>query len=123
MWQRGSVKEKLAKKEREMHREDAKQIAETMLRTCGRTVLLRVRQTTSAPPMEMTLKPCLLKVKGEAAELLVAASAIADVAGLPAELFSVAARIVVDEIVWRVVSYAAVECGETVIAWRVQLAR
>jgi hypothetical protein len=73
--------------------------------------------------MEMTLKPCLLKVKGEAAELLVAASAIADVAGLPAELFSVAARIVVDEIVWRVVSYAAVECGETVIAWRVQLAR
>jgi len=42
---------------------------------------------------------------------------------LPAELFSIAARVVVDEIVWRVVSYAALECGETVIGWRVQMAR
>jgi hypothetical protein len=71
----------------------------------------------------VVLKPCLLKVSGEAAELLVAASAVGDVAGLPAELFSVSARVVVDDIVWRVVSYSAMECGETVIGWRVQMAR
>lgn len=94
-----------------------------MLRTCGRAVVVRVRQAASAPPMEVALKPCLLKVSGEAAELLVAASAVADVAGLPGELFSVSARVVVDDTVWRVVSYAAMECGETVIGWRVQMAR
>jgi hypothetical protein len=42
---------------------------------------------------------------------------------LPAELFSITARVVADDIVWRVVSYTAMECGETVIAWRVLLAR
>jgi hypothetical protein len=73
--------------------------------------------------MELTLKPCLLKVSGDAAEMLVAASAVAEVAGLPAELFGVSARVVVDEAVWRVVSYAAVECGESVIGWRMQMAR
>jgi len=106
-----------------MQREDAKRTAETMLRTCGRSVILRVRQAAGGPPMEVVLKPCLLKVKDEAAELLVSAGALADVAGLPEELFSVAARVVADEIVWRLVSYAAVECGETVIAWRLQMAR
>ncbi len=75
------------------------------------------------PPMEVVLKPCVLKAGGEAAELLVAASAVADVAGLAAELFSVSARVVVGDAVWRVVSYAAMECGETVIGWRVQMAR
>ena len=55
-----------------MQREDARQIAETMLRTCGRAVVVRVRQATAMPPMEVTLKPCLLKVSGEVAELLVA---------------------------------------------------
>ncbi len=73
--------------------------------------------------MEVVLKPCLLKGNGDAAELLVAAGAVAGVAGLPAELFSIAARVVVDDVVWRVVSYAAMEYGETVAAWRVQLAR
>ena len=106
-----------------MQREDAKRIAETMLRTCGRAVVVRVRQPAGVPPMEVTLKPCVVKVNGEAAEMLVAASALADVAGLPEELFSISARVVADDIVWRVISYAAMECGETVICWRVQMAR
>jgi hypothetical protein len=104
-------------------REDAMQIAETMLRVAGRAVTVRVRQSASSPPMEVVLKPCLVKVSGEAAELLVAASALAKVAGLPAELFSISARVVVGDTVWRVVSYAAMECGETVVCWRVQMAR
>ena len=106
-----------------MIREDAKRIAEAMLHAAGRAVVVRVRQAAAMPPMEVVLKPCLLKVSGEVAELVVAASAVADVAGLAEELFSVATRVVVDEIVWRVVSYAAMECGETVIGWRVQMAR
>jgi hypothetical protein len=73
--------------------------------------------------MEVTLRPCFVKVSGAAAVMLVAASALAEVAGLPAELFSVSARVVAGDTVWRVVSYAAMECGETVICWRVQLAR
>jgi hypothetical protein len=74
--------------------------------------------------MEMVLKPCVFKTTGEAsAELTVAASAVGAVAGLPAELFSISSRVVADDIVWRVVSYAAVQCGETVVAWRVQVAR
>jgi hypothetical protein len=104
-------------------RDDARRIAETMLHTAGRAVVVRVRQAASSPPMEAVLKPCLLKVSGETAEMLVAASALADIAGLPAELFSICARVVADDIVWRVVSYAAMECGETVIGWRVQMAR
>jgi len=104
-------------------REDASRIAETMLRMAGRSVSVCVRQAAAAPPMKVVLKPCLLKASGEAAELLVAASAMADVAGLPEELFSVSARVVVDDAVWRVVSYAAMECGETVIGWRVQMAQ
>jgi hypothetical protein len=48
---------------------------------------------------------------------------LADVAGLPEELFSVSARVVVDTTVWRVVSYAAMEYGETTIYWRVQMVR
>jgi len=102
---------------------DALRTSATLLRTCGRAVLLRVLQPAGVPPMEVTLTPCVLKASGDEAELLVAAGALADVAGLPAELFSVAARVIADDIVWRVVSYAAVDCGETVIAWRVQLAR
>jgi hypothetical protein len=51
-------------------------IAETMLHTAGRAVVVRVRQAASSPPMEAVLKPCLLKVSGEAAEMLVAASAL-----------------------------------------------
>jgi hypothetical protein len=104
-------------------REDAKRIAETMLRMAGRAVTVRVRQAVSVPPLEVTLKPCLLKASGEAAELLVAGNALADVGGLPEELFGVSARVVADDIVWRVVSYAAMECGETAICWRVQMAR
>jgi hypothetical protein len=104
-------------------REDAKRIAETMLRFAGRPVIVRVRQAVPGPPMEMVLKPCLVKARGEAAELLVAAVALADVAGLPEELFSVSARVVVDTTVWRVVSYAAMEYGETTIYWRVQMVR
>jgi hypothetical protein len=73
--------------------------------------------------MEIALKPCVLKPTADTAELLVAASAVANVAGLPAEIFSIYARIIADDIVWRVVSYTAMQCGETVIAWRVQLAR
>jgi len=106
-----------------MTREDAKRVAETMLRTCGRAVMVRVRQAAGVPPMEVVLKPCLLKDKGEVAELLVAAGAVEDISGLPGELFSISARVVVDDTVWRVVSYAAMECGETVIGWRVQMAR
>jgi hypothetical protein len=98
-------------------------MAATLLRLAGRAVTVRVRQPAAGPPMEVVLKPCLLKAKGEAAELLVAASALEEVAGLPDELFSISARVVTDEIVWRVVSYAAMECGETVICWRVQMAR
>jgi hypothetical protein len=64
-----------------------------------------------------------LQVKGETAELTVAAGALADVAGLPEEVFGVTARVVAGPTVWRVASYAAMECGETVIGWRVQLAR
>jgi len=104
-------------------REDALRTSATLLHTCGRAVLLRVLQTAATPPMEATLKPCLLKTTADAAELLVAASAVANVAGLPAEMFSISARIIADDIVWRVVSYTAMQCGETVIAWRVQLAR
>ncbi len=48
---------------------------------------------------------------------------MAKVAGLPSELFGISARVVVGDTVWRAVSYAAMECGETVICWRVQLAR
>jgi hypothetical protein len=96
---------------------------ETALRLWGRAVLLRVRQPAAMPPMEATLRPCLLKVSGDAAELLVAAGALEAVAGLPAELFTIAARVVVDDVVWRVVSYTAMECGEAVICWRVQMAR
>jgi len=103
--------------------EGAERIVETALRMCGRAVVVRVRQTAGVPPMEVVLRPCLLKVKGEVAEIVVAASTVADVAGLAEELFSVAARVVVGDAVWRVVSYAAMECGETVIAWRVQMAR
>jgi hypothetical protein len=73
--------------------------------------------------MEVVLKPCYVKASGGAAEMLVAASAMADVAGLPEELFSISARVVVGDIVWRVVSYAALEYGETVVCWRVQMAR
>jgi hypothetical protein len=79
--------------------------------------------------MEVVLKPCFVKVSGDAAEmgaaaeLLVAASAVAEVAGLPEELFSVSARVVVGDTVWRVVSYAPMEGGETVMCWRVQMAR
>jgi len=104
-------------------RYDALRTAETLLRTCGSAVLLRVLQATSAPPMEVVLKPCVLKVNGDAAELLVAAGAVEAVAGLPEELFSITARIIAEDIVWRVVSYTAMQCGETVVAWRVQLAR
>jgi len=104
-------------------REDARRIAETMLRMAGRSVTVRLRQLASAPSMEVVLKSCLVKVSGEAAEMLVAASAVADVAGLPAELFSVSSRVAVGETVWRVVSYTAMECGETAICWRVQMAR
>jgi hypothetical protein len=108
-------------------REDARRMAETLLRAAGRAVTVRVRHAapgqTGVPPMEVTLKPCFVKASGAAAVMLVAASALAEVAGLPAELFSVSARVVVGDTVWRVVSYAAMECGETVIGWRVQMAR
>jgi hypothetical protein len=104
-------------------REDAKRIAETMLRVAGRAVTVSLRQAASEPPMEIVLKPCYVKVSGQAAEMLVAANALAEVAGLPAELFSVSARVVVGDIVWRVVSYTAMEGGETVICWRVQMVR
>jgi hypothetical protein len=108
-------------------REDARRIVETMLRTAGRSVVVRVRLATPGqvgmPPREVVLKSCFVKVKGAGAVMLVAASALEDVAGLPAELFSVSARMVVGESVWRVVSYAAVACGESVICWRVQMAR
>jgi len=104
-------------------RDDALRTSATLLRTCGRAVLLRVLQTAATPPMEATLKPCLLKANADTAELLVVASAVANVAGLPEELFTVTARVIADDIVWRVVSSTAMQCGETVIAWRVQLAR
>ncbi len=104
-------------------RNDALRTSATLLRTCGRAVVLRVLQLPSDPPMEVVLKPCVLKVNADAAELLVAAGAVAAVACLPAELFSITARVVAEDIVWRVVSYTAMECGETVIAWRVLLAR
>jgi len=105
------------------NRVDALRTSATLLRLCGRAVVVRVLQPAGVPPMEVTLGPCVLKVSGEAAELLVAAGALAAVAGLPAELFSVAARVLADDIVWRVVSYTALEYGGTVVAWRVQLAR
>ena len=101
----------------------AERIADTLLNMGGRAVVVRVRQTPPALPTEVTLKPCLLKVSGEAAELLVAASAVTAVAVLPAQLFSISSRVVVDDIVWRVISYAAMDCGDAVICWRVQMAR
>ena len=104
-------------------REDAKQNTETLLRAAGRAVLLRVWLAPSAPPTEGLLKPCVVKAGGQTAEMLVAASAVGDVDGLPAELFSVSARVEVGDTVWRVVSYAPMECGETVFGWRVQMAR
>jgi len=55
--------------------------------------------------------------------LLVAAGAVTGAAVLPGALFSVSSRVVVDDIVWRVVSYTAVECGAAVICWRIQMAR
>ena len=106
-----------------MSAEGAERIAETLLNMGGRAVVVRVRQTPPAPPTEVTLEPCLLKASGEAAELLVAASAVTDVAGVPAQLFSISSRVVADDTVWRVVSYAAMDCGEAVICWRVQVAR
>jgi hypothetical protein len=108
---------------RRMSAEGAKRIAETLLNMGGRAVVVRVRPTPPSPPTEVTLKPCLLKASGETAELLVAASAAIDVAVLPAQLFSVSSRVVADDMVWRVVSYVAVECGEAVICWCVQMAR
>jgi hypothetical protein len=105
------------------NRPDALRTSATLLRTCGRAVVVRVLQTVSAPPMEVTLTPCVLKASGDTAEMLVAAGALDAAAGLPAELFSTAARVIADDIVWRVVSYAAIGCGQTVVAWRVQLAR
>ena len=106
-----------------MIEDGAERIADTLLNMGGRAVVVRVRQPPPASPTEVTLKPCLLKASGEAAELLVAASAVTDVAGVPAELFSISSRVVVDDTVWRVVSYAAMDCGEAVICWRVQMAR
>jgi hypothetical protein len=103
--------------------EGAKRIAETLLNVGGRAVVVRVRLALPAPPTEVTLKPCLLKTNGEAAELLVAAGAVTDAAVLPGALFSISSRVVVDDIVWRVVSYTAVECGAAVICWCVQMAR
>lgn len=106
-----------------MNADGAERIAETLLHMGGRSVVVRVRQTPPAPSTEVTLRPCLLKASGEAAELLVAANAVTDTAVLPAQLFSISSRVVVDDIVWRVLSYAAVDCGEAVICWRVQMAR
>jgi len=106
-----------------MNVDGAERIAETLLNMAGRAVVVRVRPALPATPVEVTLAPCLLKVSSEAAELLVAASAVTGVAILPGNLFSVSSRVVVDDNVWRVISYAAMECGETVIGWRVQMAR
>ena len=106
--------------------EGAARAAEALLRVAGHEVVVRVRRASvgggEMPCQELTLRPCVLRSKGATAELLVSAGAVGDV-GTAAELFGVSARVVADDVVWRVVSFAAVECGGKVVCWRVGLGR
>jgi hypothetical protein len=104
----------------------AERAVRTLLRAMGREVVVRVRVGgADADAQEVKLKPCVLRVKGEAAELVVAASALRGEGGalVANEVFATSSRVVDADVVWRVVGYAPVEGGGRVVAWRVQLAR
>jgi hypothetical protein len=100
---------------------------EALLQMSGGAVTLEIASPANDGTFEdITLAPCVFRRLGEESELLVAASAVAAAAGpvgVQVTLFDPPARVIADNVVWRVKSCAPMDFAGGVLCWRVQLVR